>query len=85
MNSCSCLQAVLARPGAMRLQPLAKRSSAARPAATAARRAAGMQYRRYCRRPIASPEALPTEHDAMDLGQPEEVLLDEDALAGALR
>ena len=43
---------------------------------------AGKQYRRYCRRLIADPAAAPSEHDAMDLRQPEEVLLDQDELAG---
>ena len=43
---------------------------------------AGKQYRRYCRRLIADPAAAPSEHDSMDLQQPEEVLLDEDELAG---
>ncbi|KAL4457576.1 hypothetical protein ABPG75_012441 [Micractinium tetrahymenae] len=41
----------------------------------------GRQYRRHCRRPLADPEAAPSEHDSMDLQQPEEVLLDEDQLA----
>lgn len=41
----------------------------------------GKQYRRQCRRPIADLSAAPSEHDSMDLGQAEEVLLDEDELA----
>ncbi len=45
-------------------------------------RQAGMQYRRYCRRPITDPAAPPSEHDTMDLQQPEQVLLDQDQLAG---
>lgn len=47
-------------------------------------RGEGKQYRRYCRRLITDPFAAPTEHDSMDLMQPEEVLLDQDAMAGAL-
>lgn len=43
---------------------------------------AGKQYRRYCRRLIADLAAAPSEHDSMDLQQAEEVLLDQDELAG---
>lgn len=42
----------------------------------------GRQYRRFCRRPAADPAAPLTEHSAMDPQQPEEVLLDQDELAG---
>lgn len=44
--------------------------------------AKGMQYRKFCRRPLADPAAAPSEHDSMDPQLPEEVLLDEDQLAG---
>lgn len=43
---------------------------------------AGHQYRRYCRRPLDDPDALPSEHDVMNATAPEEVLLDQDRLAG---
>ena len=46
-------------------------------------RGEGSQYGRICRRPVADPGAEPSEHDAMDLAQPEQVLLDQDELAGA--
>ncbi|PSC72656.1 protease 2 isoform A [Micractinium conductrix] len=42
---------------------------------------AGKQYRRHCRRPLADPAVEPSEHDSMDVEQPEETLLDEDELA----
>lgn len=44
-------------------------------------RGEGRQYWRHARRPLASPDARPTEHDAVDAQQPEETLLDEDELA----
>lgn len=43
---------------------------------------AGQQYRRYCRRRITNPDTPPSEHDVMDLAQPEETLLDQDEMAG---
>lgn len=43
---------------------------------------AGQQYRRFCRRRITHPDAAPSEHDVMDMAQPEEVLLDQDRMAG---
>ena len=43
---------------------------------------AGQQYRRFCRRRITNPDAPPSEHDVMDAAQPEEVLLDQDLMAG---
>ena len=46
---------------------------------------AGKQYRRHCRRPLADPAVEPSEHDSMDVEQPEETLLDEDELAGGHR
>ena len=46
------------------------------------RHSIGKQYRRFCRRRIDDPAALPTEHDVMNLAQPEEVLLDVNELAG---
>ena len=46
-------------------------------------RGEGSQYGRICRRPVADPGAEPSEHETMDLAQPEQVLLDQDELAGA--
>lgn len=42
---------------------------------------AGMQYRRFCRRLLDDPGAAPSEHDGMNMTQPEDVLLDQDELA----
>jgi hypothetical protein len=43
---------------------------------------AGMQYRRHCRRPLDDPGAPPSEHDSMNVSRAEEVLLEQDELAG---
>ena len=44
----------------------------------------GRQYRRHCRRAVAHPEVPPSEHDSLEYmrQEKEEVLLDEDELAG---